>query len=641
MLNAIRSASSKWLGRLVLTVIMGFLIVSFAIWGIGDIFRGGVNRTVATVGSTKIGAEDFRTSFNNELRRIQQRARRPVTTEEARAFGLDRSILNRSIDEAALNQKTRDLGLAVDQATIVRSITEAPEFKTAGMFDRNKLGDALQQAGLTEKAFVQQQGELVVRLQLLNGLVGGMGGSETLGRAVHQFRNEERNLDVVIVPVDKVAAPAEPDEAALKTFYEERKAEFRTVETRKVTLIQISPADFSAGLTVNDADLKAYYDRQLAAGRFGSPERRQAQRVLFDTEAEARAAAEKLAAGGTFEALLAEKKLAEKDVDLGLKTAAETADPALRAAIFATEAGKLSAPVKDPFGFVLIRVLKVEPAKVTPFEAVQGQIAGEARADKLQRDPTIRGKLDEIFKKVEELRVSGKSLAEAAATVGVTPVSIPALDKQGTDGAGGRVTVPGGTEVVNAIFGSDIGLDNEPVQTKDGGHIWYEVNAVEPAREKAFDEVRDQVKTRLVADRRDKALAEMLASLVKKIEDGATLASISAELGIPVQRIAGLKRNGRDAVLGQAGVERAFAGPIGKPVSAQAGDGASRALIVPVATSLLPYDPAADEKSGLSKDIAQGMADDIAAQYTAGLRKTLGVSINQAILVQALGQTTN
>ncbi len=641
MLTAIRTAYSKWLGRLVLTVIMGVLIVSFAIWGIGDIFRGGINRTVATVGSTKISADEFRTGFNNELRRIQQQVRRPVTTEDARAFGLDRELLNRMIDEAALNQKAKSLGLAADQPTILRSITEAPEFKVGGIFDRARLSEALQQSGLSEQAFIRQQGDLVLRFQLLAGLVGGLAGSDSLGKAIHQYRNEERNLDVIVVPADKVPAPAEPDEAALKAFHEERKSEFRTIETRKVTVIQISPTDYATGLSVSEDDLRAFYAGALAAGRFGTPERRQAQRVLFDTEAEAKAAAEKLAGGMSFEALLAERKLTEKDVDLGLKAARDITDPALRAAIFATEEGKLAAPIKDAFGFVLVRVLKVEAGKTTPFEAVRGQIEGEARADKLQRDPTIRARLDEAFKKLEDQRIAGKSLAEAAGVAGVNAVVIASLDRQGGDGAGGRVTLPGGPEALNAIFASDIGLDNEPLQSRDGGHVWFEVNGIEPARDKAFDEVRDQVKARFLADRKDKALAEFLTGLVRRIDEGASLAAVAAELGLPVQRIAGIKRNSRDAVLGQAGVERAFAGPVGKPVSAAAGDGTSRALIVPVATSLLPHDPAEDDKSGISRQIAQNMAEDIMAQYTAAVRKELGVSTNQAILNQALGQTTN
>ena len=84
--DAIRTASSKWLGRLVLTVIMGFLIISFAIWGIGDIFRGATSRTIATVGSESIGAEEFRNNFNRELQRVQQQTRRPVTTDHVESL---------------------------------------------------------------------------------------------------------------------------------------------------------------------------------------------------------------------------------------------------------------------------------------------------------------------------------------------------------------------------------------------------------------------------------------------------------------------------------------------------------------------------------------------------------------------------
>lgn len=638
MLNAIRTASSKWLGRLVLTVIMGFLIVSFAIWGIGDIFRGGVNRTVAKVGSSSISADEFRSAYNIELQRIQRQARRVVTSEEARAFGLDRGLLNRQIDELALTEQARTLGMAVDQLTVMRSITEAPEFMTGGIFDRARLADALSQSGLSEQAFVQRQSDLLLRQQLFNGLAGGMAGAQALGKAVHQFRNEERNLDVILVPVDKVPAAVEPDEAALRAFFEERKAEFRTVETRKVSIIQVLPADFAATLTLTEADLRAYYDRQVVAGRFGSPERRQAQRVLFDTEDEAKAAAAKLAGGTTFEALLAERKLSEADVDLGLKTAAELTDAALRDAVFKTAEGQVSAPVKDPFGFVLVRVLKVEPARVTPFEAVRGQIEGDARLDKLQSDPSIKAQVDGLFRKIEDQRIAGKSLAEAAQAAGARLVTLAALDRQGNDGNGNRVAVPGGTETINAVFASDIGLDNEPLQGRDGGYTWYEVNAVEPARDKTFEEVKDQVRTRLLADRRDKALAEFMTGLVKRVEEGATLATISQELGLPVQRFAAIRRNAREATLGAAGVERAFAGPVGKPVSALAGDGTSRALIVPVDATLLAHDPAQDVASGLERQISTGMAEDLMAQYIAALRKSVGVSINQSVLNQTLGQ---
>lgn len=637
MLTAIRTASSKWLGRLVLSVIMGLLIVSFAIWGIGDIFRGGSTRTLASVGNTVITAEQFRNGFNEELRRIQQRARRAVTTEEARAFGLDRELLNRMIDEAVLNQKAAALGLALSLPAITKGIVEAEAFKVGGAFDRNRFNDILQQNGLSEAAFLRQQGDLMLRQQIANGLVGAFKGSETLARAVHQYRDEERDLQVVVIPAEKAAEPAAPDDAALKAFHEERKGEFRTVETRKATVLATSSSLFARDVTITDADIRAFYDRGVLQGRFGTPEKRRAYRILFDSEDEAKAAAGKLAAGTPIETILTERKLAPGDVDLGLKSRLEITDPALRDTVFALQANETSAPVKDAFGFVLIRVVAVEAAKAQPFESVRSMIDAEARAERIAADPGVKARLDALFRKIEDQRIAGKSLSESAAAAGLEGIAVPSLDRQGNDGAGQKLNLPGGTETVTAIFASDIGLDNEPLQQKDGGHVWIEVNGIDPAREKAFDEVKDEVRTRLLADQRSKALGEQMAGLLKRIEEGASLAGISGELGQPVQAFAAVKRGAREPILGQNGVERAFAGPLGKVVGATAPDGIGRMLILPVSASLLPYDAGADEKSGFAKQIAQGMSEDMLAQYVAALKKDIGVSINQSVLTQALG----
>lgn len=641
MLNAIRNASANWLGRLVLTVIMGVLIVSFAIWGIGDIFRGGVNRTVATVGSEKISADEIRNAFSTELQRVQRQLRRVVTAEDARAFGLDRELLNRAIDEAALDATTRALGLAMEPALVARAITEAPEFKTNGVFDRERLNDALRQSGYNEQTFLSKQRDLMLRLQLLQGLAGGLPAPAALGQALHQYRAEERDLDVVVIPVDKVPAAAEPDDAALQAFYDERKSEFRTTETRKATLIRIAPTDFAGGLTVTEADLRAFYTRLVPTGRFGPPEKRQIQRVLFDTEADAKAASARLAGGLGFEALLAERKLKPEDVDFGTKSAQELADAAIREAVFALAEGAVSAPVKDPFGWVLLRVGKIEPARIQPFELMKAGLEPEVRAEMLRTDNTIRGKMDGLHRKIEDQRNAGKSLAEAASAAGIQTITLPALDRQGGDGAGGRVAVPGGAEVQNAIFASDIGLDNEPIHTADGGYVWFEINAVEPAREKAFDEVKAEARTRYLADRRGKALAEFVTTQLKRLDEGAKLAAVAQELGLQVQQIRAIKRSSRDAILGQNGVERAFSGPVGKATGAVAGDGTSRLLIVPTNATMLPHDPALDEREGFSQRLAQGVIEDVMAQYTAQRRKDLGVSINQTLFNQAIGQTNN
>ena len=85
MLRGIHKASSTWLGRGIMAVIMGGLVVSFAIWGIGDIFRGfGLNSAIK-IGKTEISTEQFRQFYNDRLQQLSRQAGRPISPDQARA----------------------------------------------------------------------------------------------------------------------------------------------------------------------------------------------------------------------------------------------------------------------------------------------------------------------------------------------------------------------------------------------------------------------------------------------------------------------------------------------------------------------------------------------------------------------------
>src|ERR1700733_1947796 len=110
MLEAMRAATQGWIGRIIMAIVMGLIIMSFAIWGIGDIFRGFGANKLAQVGSEEISTDAFRNAYQTELQRMQQQAKRSITNEEARRFGLDRQVLSRLVNEAALDQQAQALG---------------------------------------------------------------------------------------------------------------------------------------------------------------------------------------------------------------------------------------------------------------------------------------------------------------------------------------------------------------------------------------------------------------------------------------------------------------------------------------------------------------------------------------------------
>src|SRR5579863_919259 len=103
MLRGIRKASANWLGRTVMGVVMGLLALSFAIWGINDIFRGFGRSTIAKIGGTEIPIEQFRRNYNERLQQVGRQIGRPLNPEQANAIGLDRQVLGEMVTEAGLD----------------------------------------------------------------------------------------------------------------------------------------------------------------------------------------------------------------------------------------------------------------------------------------------------------------------------------------------------------------------------------------------------------------------------------------------------------------------------------------------------------------------------------------------------------
>src|SRR5438045_4746247 len=139
MLRGMRKASSNWLGKAIMAVVMGVLIVSFGFWGIAYIFRGFGQSTLAKVGGTKISINEFRQIYTDRLQQISRQFGRPLTPDQARAFGLDRQVLQQTIAEAALDEEARRLGLGQSDEQIRQVIMNDPNFKgVGGNFDANR-----------------------------------------------------------------------------------------------------------------------------------------------------------------------------------------------------------------------------------------------------------------------------------------------------------------------------------------------------------------------------------------------------------------------------------------------------------------------------------------------------------------------
>ena len=320
MLRGMRKASSNWLGRIVMAVVLGTIAVSFAIWGIGDIFRGFGRSTVAKVGSTEITAEQFRQIYNDRVQQLSRQLGRPITPDQARLLRLDQQLAGQLVAEAALDQRARQLRLNVSDAEVARQVTNDPTFKGAnGQFDRVRFDQIIRGAGFTEARFAAEQKRLTMRRELADTVSAELSPPKTMADAQNRYDNEQRAIDYVVLDKDKVGEIPAPAPEAIAKYFDEHKSEFRAPEYRSLVMMSVAPADLAKPEDVSDADAKQFYDANPT--RFGTPERRQIEQLSFPNVDEAQAAAARLEKSElTFEALAAERGSSEKDIDLGLVT---------------------------------------------------------------------------------------------------------------------------------------------------------------------------------------------------------------------------------------------------------------------------------------------------------------------------------
>jgi peptidyl-prolyl cis-trans isomerase D len=634
MMRGLRTAGQTWLGKSVIAVLFGFLILSFAVWGINDIFRGATRVTVATIGDTEISGEAFRSTYQSELQQLIRRSRQSITSQQARAMGLDTQVLSRMVTEATLDEKARDLGLKISDKLIVRTVSEDPNFKGPnGQFDRARFEYYLSERGLNEQGFVREQHGALTRLHLADAVAGALKVPVAAQEAIHRYGAERRAAAYFILPATSAGEIAPPSDAQLQSFHEERKGTFRAPEYRSVNVIAISPETLAKPGEVSDEDVRRRYE-QVKASRFGSPERRTVQQIVFPSREEAEAAFARIKEGAAFEAIAAEKNISASELELGTFAKSEMIDPAVADAAFALEPGGVSGPVQGRFGTVMVRVTNVEPERVKPFE----EVAAEVRRDiALER---ARNAINDVHDKVEDQRASARPLTEIAQEQGLPIVALPAIDRSGKDKAGNAIAnLPERDALLTAVFGSDVGVDNEALRSKDGGYVWYEVKGIEPARERPLAEVRDQVAEQWRSDEISRRIAEKARGLIERLSKGEPIEAVAADAGAEVKTATDLARRAAKGELSTEVVNRIYSVPVGQAASAEAGNN-GRAVFKVTAATVPPFVTTTQEAGRVADQMRLFLADDLIAQYVKQAQQDLGVRIYQDAFRRAVGGET-
>jgi peptidyl-prolyl cis-trans isomerase D len=613
-----------------MATVVGFLIIAFGIWGIADVFRGGGRQTVATVGNVEISADQFRQAYNDQLQQLQRQIGRPIPPEQARAFGLDRQVLQKLMSDAALNERARQLGLGIGDDEIVRHILQDPSFRGLnGQFDQTRFEQTLRAYGFTEPRYIAKLHGDAVRGQLADSFVSGVTVPKTALEAFNRYQNEERNIDYVVLGATVVGDIPQPSSEVLTKYFEDRKALFRAPEYRKLVLLALIPEEMAKTIEVSDEDVKRAYDERLS--RYTTPERRDVQQIVFPNQEEADKAAQQIKDGTTFDALVKERGLKDTDINLGLVPKTGIVDPAIADAAFALQSGGTSDPIKGRFGTTLVHVNKIEPQQVKPFADVEADLKREIALDR------VKATLTDTINKVEDELASGARLDEVATKLNLPYRTVDAIDRSGRDPAGNPVTgLPDAPDLLSDTFAAAAGAQNDSIQLKGGGYVWYEVAGITPGRDRTFDEVKDKVEARWRQGEIEAKLRAKADEMVKQINGGTKLADLATTDKLQVQWANNFKRQGSPTLPAPV-VAAAFETAQGSAGTAEGRDPSERFVFQVTNINVPPFDPNTPEANKIEDTLKRMLGDEALMQYLTKTATDMGVSVNQSVINQALG----
>lgn len=627
MLVFLRKASQTLFAKILLLL----LVLSFGVWGVSASLFSNTSDTVVAVGDQSVSSADFAFAYQRQVADMSNRFGMQLTTEQARAFGIESQVFSQLAAGAALDQLAADMNLGLSQDRLAQLIADDPAFKNSGgNFDRALFSSRLRNAGLREDDYIEERSKVAIRSQIVDATADGFVAPKVLIDAIKAYRYENRDINYILLTNANIDLIKAPDDATLAAWFETTKSGYRAPEYRSFNYVKLEPSDIADTASITDEQIREDYERRKASYEIAGT--RTIEQLSFENREMAEAALEELQKGTSFDQLVTDQGKTAGDVLLGDFTRDRLPDPTLAEAAFAVTAeGGTTDVVDGAFGPVILRVTNIKEGRTQSLDEVKEEIR-EALAEQ-----AAIADLTAVHDQFEDLRAGGSTLKEAADQLQLQTVTVTDIDRRGLDSRQTEVAgIPERDKLLADVFRTEIGVEALPVTMGNNGFIWFDVTDIKVERDRELAEVREKAIADWTAEQQRIALGAKAESLRQRIADGGNLEDVAAELALAVESKAGITRRTEDAVLGAAAVTAAFSGPQGTVATASGADPSTQILLTVTAVRDQPTGGVPLNEDEQIAQVANSAGDDILDQMVGQLQSEYGVTINQALAQQAI-----
>jgi peptidyl-prolyl cis-trans isomerase D len=626
-------------------IFLGFLALSFVIFGISGFIFGGNGSWIAKIGDRKVGYDKFIKAVQTDKEAIYKSNPKEDVMNYLNSDQFRSDVLSRMVTKYLLQGLQKDLGIYPSTEVILNQIAEAPDFKDKnGKFDRDLFRKFLSQNGLTEQRYIESFKDEIAGAMIVSPLVEVITVNKALAYDIYGYKEEKRYVDVITVSIKNIGSVARPNEFELNDFFEKNKSSFALPEMRNVSYIAFTKSDLLSGVVPTEKEIEDEYNNNIS--NYQEPETRNFYHlvftdkkaadefaVLFKEKAKNNNGAE--ANGDKVFAKLA-LELQKKDKKAISLNKVAKADQLKEIAndIFALKTNEISNVLESPLGFHLFYLNGVNPATNLPLAKVKKAIETNLLAKKQE---TV---LKETLNAIDDELLSSNSLTKVAEKFKLKVQSLPKFDTYGIDSKKDKVEQVAKLE---NFYTNAFALKKDQASKlfySENNDTYYAliVHEIEEGRERSLDEVKVLASDILTKSKQQQKLQELANDIAKQIsESKGNIGAIVAKYNLKVEKNHEFPRfymidvgGGRKVPYANKSIEEIFSAKVSESTSAYHSQ--DDEFTIGVIRKIVTPDDNEAKVKGYANEMVGQFRSDILISYNHYIQTKMKVEINQKLL---------
>lgn len=530
------------------------ITIPFMLWGVQEYFGTGQDGYAVKVNNEEVTLQEFDQAMTrNRQNLLQSFNGRVPSTFDLNTF-VRQQTLNELVNQEIMDQLIDNGNYRVAPAHLAEAIAQDPVFQREGRFDSEMYTAELRSRGYSAQAYENAQMQEVLAGQIQAGIQKTAFASKQELERIAKLRYQERGFDFIRLPREKYSTGIKVTDKEAQAYYDKHKEAFVTDEQVSVDYVEVSLSELAKQVPVDEELLGQLYKEAVDAGQYQTEEIRNASHILISVPSDAEEAVvegkrkqaeavlERLKQGEDF----AKVAKSESEDSVSAAQGGSLGDVHRGAmvkpfedALFALEKGELSDVVKTGFGFHVIKVNDIEPAKVKPYEEVRTLLEQDYRNK--QAESVFLDKADMLATLSFE---NPNDLAGAAEEIGEEVKQSKFFSR--TEGTG----IANHPEVRNAAFSDGVlleGRNSTPIEVDSDHIIVLRLRERQSSRQQTLAEARKKIDEDLMRAAVSEKLVQAAEVVAEELPESKDPAALAKKHSGEYKTIAAAKRSSSEA----------------------------------------------------------------------------------------------